>query len=306
MAENINPATLKPIPQQFEAAADRNILTYADYYKRLRLIALNMFEWSDLPESMNAHFLEYCLYWYGRAAFVNDPNLGFINTNCTPSETLNIYHEPIKYHCYSIGYDRDFELSEMAFVRNNFECIPTDDTVRLFAARLYEAERTIEVNIRAQKTPVVVVCDQNNRLSMINVYKDYDGNVPVIYADKKLNLDGITSIRTEAPFVADKVQAYKQVVWSEALTFLGINNTPHEKKERLLTDEVNSNNQMIENCYEVMLSCRKEAAEKFNKLYGTNISVDLRIPIIKEVDENANTNTIDGDNSGGTDGKLSE
>lgn len=294
--ENINPVNLKPVPMQTDETAARNILTYYDYYKRLRLIALNMFEW-ELPETMNVHFLEYCLYWYGQAAFVNDKNLGFINTNCTPSETLNIYHEPIQYHCYSIGYDENFPLDSMAYVRNNFESIPTDETIRLFAARLYEAERTIEVNIRAQKTPVVVVCDQNNRLSMVNVYKDVDGNNPVIYADKKLNLDDITVFRTDAPFVADKVNAYKQVVWSEALTFLGINNTPHEKRERLVTDEVNSNNQMIENCAEVMLACRREAAEKFNKLYGTNISVKLRTPIISEKEGGEN----DGEeNPGGT------
>lgn len=295
--ENINPVNLKPVPMQTDETAARNILTYYDYYKRLRLIALNMFEWKNLPDSMNAHFLEYCLYWFGQAAFVNDKNLGFINTKCTPSDELNIYNEPISYHCYSVGYDENFPLSEIAYVRNNFESIPTDETIRLFAARLYEAERTIEVNIRAQKTPVVIVCDQNNRLSMVNVYKDLDGNNPVIYADKKLNLDDITAIRTDAPFVADKVNAYKQVVWSEALTFLGINNTPHEKRERLVTDEVNSNNQMIENCCEVMLSCRKQAAEKFNTLYGTKIDVKLRTPIVIEKEGGENDGT---ENPGGT------
>lgn len=295
--ENINPVNLKPVPMQTDETAARNILTYYDYYKRLRLIALNMFEWKNLPDSMNAHFLEYCLYWFGQAAFVNDKILGFINTKCTPSDKLNIYNEPIQYHCYSIGYNENFPLSEIAYVRNNFESIPTDETIRLFAARLYEAERTIEVNVRAQKTPVVIVCDQNNRLSMVNVYKDLDGNNPVIYADKKLNLDDITVLKTEAPFVADKVNSYKQVVWSEALTFLGINNTPHEKRERLVTDEVNSNNQMIENCSEIMLSCRKQAAEKFNTLYGTKIDVKLRTPIVIEKEGGENGRE---ENPGGT------
>lgn len=278
----INPATLKPIPQQTDVTAALNIATYYDYYKRLRQLALNMFKWINLPKTMNARFLEYCLYWYGHAALVNDSELGFINTNVTPSKTENIYHEAIEYNCYSLDYDKNFSLNEIAYVRNNFESIPTDETIRLFAHRLYEAERTIEINVRAQKTPCVVVCDDNNRLSMLNVYKDFDGNSPVIYADKKLNLDDITVLKTEAPFVADKVNAYKQVVWSEALTFLGINNTPHEKKERLVTDEVNSNNQMIENSAEIMLAWRKEAAEKFNELYGTSIDVELRTPIAKE------------------------
>ena len=273
----LNPITLEPVPTQFEEAAALNMAVFSDYYKRLRLLALSLFEWENLPESMNERFLEQCLYWYGKAAIVNDDNLGIINTKCTPSESLNIYGEATEYHCYSTGYDANFPLDDMVYVRNNLEALPTDATIQLFAQRLYEAERTIDVNIKAQKTPVIILCDEKQRLTMKNIYMKYDGNEPVIYGKKGLDIDDIKVLRTDAPFVADKLEEYKRNVWSEALSFLGINNVMTEKKERLVTGEVDANNQMIDLSAQTMLLTRELAAEKFNRLWpGRNISVRQR------------------------------
>lgn len=273
----LNPITLEPVPTQFEEAAALNMAVFSDYYKRLRLLALSLFEWENLPESMNERFLEQCLYWYGKAAIVSDENLGIINTKCTPSESLNIYGEATEYHCYSTGYDANFPLDDMVYVRNNLEALPTDATIQLFAQRLYEAERTIDVNIKAQKTPVIILCDEKQRLTMKNIYMKYDGNEPIIYGKKGLDIDDIKVLRTDAPFVADKLEEYKRNVWSEALSFLGINNVMTEKKERLLTGEVDANNQMIDLSAQTMLLTRELAAEKFNRLWpGRNISIRQR------------------------------
>lgn len=293
----LNPITLEPVPTQFEEAAALNMAVFADYYKRLRLLALSLFEWENLPESMNERFLEQCLYWYGKAAIVNDDNLGIINTKCTPSESLNIYGEATEYHCYSTGYDADFPLDDMVYVRNNLEALPTDATIQLFAQRLYEAERTIDVNIKAQKTPVIILCDEKQRLTMKNIYMKYDGNEPVIYGKKGLDIDDIKVLRTDAPFVADKLEEYKRNVWSEALSFLGINNVMTEKKERLLTGEVDANNQMIDLSAQTMLLTRELAAEKFNRLWpGRDISVRQRSyqEIIKRLGGGENGNLYNG------------
>lgn len=293
----LNPITLEPVPTQFEEAAALNMAVFSDYYKRLRLLALSLFEWENLPESMNERFLEQCLYWYGKAAIVNDENLGIINTKCTPSESLNIYGEATEYHCYSTGYDANFPLDDMVYVRNNLEALPTDATIQLFAQRLYEAERTIYVNIKAQKTPVIILCDEKQRLTMKNIYMKYDGNEPVIYGKKGLDIDDIKVLRTDAPFVADKLEEYKRNVWSEALSFLGINNVMTEKKERLVTGEVDANNQMIDLSAQTMLLTRELAAEKFNRLWpGRNISVRQRSyqEIIKRLGGGDNGNLYNG------------
>lgn len=292
----LNPITLEPIPSQFDDTALLNEAVYGDYYKRLRLLALSIFEWENLPDSMSARFLESCLYWYGKAAIVNDDTLGIINLKCTPSEALNIYGDAIEYHCYSTGYDNTFALDDMVYVRNNLEAVPTDITIQLFAQRLYEAERTIEVNVKAQKTPVIILCDEKQRLTMKNVYQKFDGNEPVIFGKKGLDLDDIKVLRTDAPFVADKLEEYKRNVWSEALSFLGINNIMTEKKERLVTGEVDANNELIDLSAQTMLLTRQLACEQYNKLWGGNISVRQRSyqEIIKRLGGGDNGNLHDG------------
>ena len=163
----------------------------------------------------------------------------------------------------------------------------------LFAYRLYEAERTCDVNIKAMKTPVMIKVDENQRVMMENLYSQYDGNKPFIFGDKNQLENGLLqAIKTEAPFVADKIMDYKKEIWNEALCFLGINNLSVEKKERLVTSEVSTNNEVINLNLQSFLIPRKEACRQFNELFGLTgtdkeISVRLRSDlknIIKQED----------------------
>jgi hypothetical protein len=253
-----------------------NWLTAQDYYERLKLIALSLFEWEGLPESCNPRFLELTLYTFGRALFINDPELGYLNMRCTPSGTLNNYDEAISYTAYSTVYNKEFTRDECVLIRNNYLERPTDNSVVLFTARLTEAERTIDVNIKAQKTPVLIRTDEKDRLTVENLYKKYEGNEPFILGAKSLNPEGIKVLKTDAPFVADKVQDYKHQIWNEALTFFGLNNANTDKRERLNADEVNANNEVISVNAESMLLTRLEACEQINKKYGLKVSVKMR------------------------------
>ena len=261
---------------QFDEAASLNNITYLDYYKRLRLLAISMFKWENLPDSMNERFLERTLYTFGLACFIYDDTLGYLNLKCLPSSSLNVYEEATQYTAWSINYNKVFDRDDIILVRNNYDEIPTDTTIQLFARRLAEAERTIDVNIKAQKTPVFIRCTDKERLTMKNLYMQYDGNQPFIFGSKDIDVNAIEVLKTDAPFVADKIMDYKKNLWSEAMSFLGINNVADEKNERLITDEVNANNQMIQVSAQTMLLTRKEACAAFNKKFGFDIDVHLR------------------------------
>lgn len=282
--DDLTPKTLT----QFGETAFKNDAVFLDYYKRLRLLAMTVFEWENLPETMNARYLEKMLYFKGLCCFCYDDNLGWLSLPCNPCSDLNIYDDSIKYNVYSNNYNKEYDLKDIVLIRNNYERIPTDFTIRLFSERLYEAERAIEVNVKAQKTPILIRCDEKQRLTLKNVYMKYDGNEPVIFGDKNLDISNVEVLKTDADFVAKELEEYKNTVWSEALTFLGINSTPFEKKERLVVDEVNSNNQMISASANVMLASRKQACKEFNKLTGLNINVKIR-----EYNENYNTDDLD-------------
>ena len=288
----------KPNNREFIDTAWVNDATYWDYLERLKKVAMSMFEWVNLPESMNARYIEKSLYYHGSAALLYDETLGYINTNCASSGQVNIYGLPTALNCYSFGYQETRTLytglvydeyanpinkndKECIMVMNNWERTPTCSTLELFALRLYEAERTCDVNIKAQKTPVTILCDENQRLTMKNLYLQYDGNEPFIFGDKNNLEDGkIKALRTDAPFIADKLMEYKKQIWNEALEFLGVNTLTTEKKERLITDEASSNNELINLNLQSYLAPRQEACRQFNEkfgLTGTDKEISVRV-----------------------------
>lgn len=270
-----------------------NNATYVDYLNRFKKIALSIFEWVNLPPSMNSRWIERSLYYNGKCALFKDKNYGFINTNCSSAGYINIYGLPSELECYSFEYQQRRRLytgltneenqtdTDAVLVLNDWEGTPTCGTMDLFAYRLYEAQRTCDTNIIAQKTPVMVIVDEKQRLMMENLYNQYNGNQPFIFGDKsQLSEEMLRTIDTKAPYIADKVTDYKKEIWNEALTFLGINNLMIEKKQRMITDEASSNNELINLNLMSFLAPRQEACRKFNELYGltgTDKEISVRV-----------------------------
>ena len=308
---------------KFSDSAVVNDATYLDYLERFKKVALSIFEWVNLPKSMNARWLERCLFYKGMAALLYDEKYGFINTNCSSGGYVNLYGLPTKLNCYSFDFqsqrnlytgfnelDSEEEIenkrsNECIVVMNNWECVPTFSTMELFAYRLYEAQRTCDVNIKAQKTPILLLVDEKQRLMMENMYNQYDGNQPFMFGDNsQLSTDIMKSINTGAPFIADKVTEYKKEIWNEALQFLGINTLSIEKKERLITDEASSNNELINLNLQSFLAPRQEAAKKFNELFGLTgtdkeISVRVRSDLFNVIKtELSSVKDFDTDNDG--------
>lgn len=279
---------------EFIDSAVLNDSIFMHYEEMFREIVLSMFEWVNLPKSMDSRWLEKCLYYNGMAGLHKDEKMGLINTNVASSGKLNIYGLPTELNCFSFEYqkiknlytgltgmndkDKDLQkLNDVVLVLNNWEKIPTAGQMALFCLKLYECDSTALTNIKAQKTPVLILAPEEKRLTMENLYSQYNGNRPFIFGnDETLDGTSIQSIRTEAPFVADKIQDYKKEILNDALTFLGINNIMVEKKERLTDDEANSNNEFINLNLQSRLAPRQEACKQFNELYGTNIEVRVR------------------------------
>ena len=277
-----------PLDNNFEEAAIMNTVTYNDYLERMKKIALSMFEWVNLPDTMNSRYLEMCLFYYGQAALLYDEDYGFINTQAVDSGYINIYGLPTLINCFSYSYNQKRNLyvpgdpeneeknKECILVMNTYERIPTCSTIQLFATRLANAQRSADVNIAAQRTPVLILTDKNQELSLRNAYAQYEENKPVIFGDKNLlSTDVIKALKTDAPFVAKDIMEYKIQIWNEFLTFLGISNLD-EKRERLVTSEIDSNNELVNLNLESYLAPRKQACKEFNAKYGLNIDVKVR------------------------------
>ena len=285
---------------EFKDALELNNATYMDYLNRFKRIALSMFEWVNLPKSMDARYLELCLFYNGQAALLKDSKYGFINTKAAANGYVNIYGLPTKVNCFSFSYqsvrtlytgldptltDKQFEYqknNECILVMNNEDRLPTAGSLELFAWRLYNADRTCDVNIQAQKTPVMIVMDEKQRLTMTQLYNQYNGNMPFIFGDKNLLTDGnkIESLTTQAPYIVDKISEYKKEIWNEALTYLGVQNISRDKKERLTESESNENNELVNLNLQSMLIPRIRACKQFNEkfgLTGTDKEISVRV-----------------------------
>lgn len=276
-------------------SAELNNKTYIDYYNRLMEMALNVFEWKNLPDTIDERFLELALYEHGYCVYFNDEFIGDLALTCTIGGQLDVYRIPILRRAYAQnGYNKLLTSKDSVLIFNNYLHTPTSLTIELFARRLYEIERTIDVNVKAQKTPNLILSSEQQRLTMQNLYMQYDGNEPFIFGDKNMDFDGVKSLKTDAPFVADKLQILKHQIWNEALTFCGIENSNADKKERLVSDEVGSNYGNIEAQRNVMLNARRQAVKKINKMFGTNIEVGFRSNLLTMVNqENVSRETIE-------------
>lgn len=260
-----------------------NVATYQDYLDRMTKICLSMFEWENLPDSMDARYLERCLFFNGKAALLHDETFGFINTNAADNGYINIYGLPTKLNCYAAsnvfqsyrdkysGLIKDVDDVDKyaVLVMNNWNCVPTAFTIQLFAERLTQAQLVCDVNINAQKTPIILLGSEEQKLTLENMYSEYDGSKPIIYGDPDLiTNEAFKALKVDAPYVADKVTAYKKEIWNEFLSFIGVNTIDVEKKERLISGESNANNEFINLNLESYLEPRKKACDEFNKLFG--------------------------------------
>ena len=259
------------------AASDENEKTFNDYYLRLTELAINAYEWYNLPDSVDERYLEMTLYTQGCILFFKDPALGLTVAKTAYGGELDIYALPEHRQAYAVnGYNKAFNAKNSVLIFNNRLRIPSMRSIELYARRLADLQRSIDVNVRAQKTPLLIKCSDKNKLTLKNLYAQYNGNEPVIYATKDFDGDPITSIKTDAPYVADRLHLLKRQMWNEAITFIGIESANTEKAERLITDEVTSNLGTAEAQRYTKLNARRDAARKINKMFGTKLDVDFR------------------------------
>lgn len=271
----------------FEDSAMLNNRTYLQYIEHLTELSISMFDYENLPDSVDWRFLELTLFEKGQALWFKDEVMGNIVTMFASNGPFNIYRVPINRHAYAVnGYQNDLDENNSVIIYNNLIRTNSVLDVKMYARRLYNLDRAIDVNANAQKTPVLIVCDQEQRLTMMNLYKEFDGNAPVVFGDKALDLSALKVLRTDAPFVADKLFALKNQTWNEALTRLGISNVAFQKKERMVSDEVvRSQGGTVASRYS-RLEARRQAIEKINDMFNLDIEVNFREDFRQTDDEN--------------------
>lgn len=291
--------------RQFWESAIMNNSTFRQYYNRLVELSISMFEWKNLPDSVDPRFLELTLFTDGQAVFFEDEVMGYLALQNAMGGGFDVYRIPTNRRAYAVnGYQKQLDENDSVIIYNNYLHTNSMLDVQMFAKRLYNLDRAIDVNANAQKTPILLLCDDSERLTLENMYMQYDGNKPVIKGVKGLNPNAFTVLKTDAPYVADKLYQLKTQIWNEALTYLGISNINITKKERLISDEVTRNQGGTIASRYSRLQARREACKKINEMFGLDVWCDYREDF-QEIDND--NDTIVGDpNSDGEGGEVNE
>lgn len=259
-----------------------NDLTFKTHYDKNRLICINEHEWEGLPDGIEPRHIERLLFNPGFAVFFRDPQMSYMVLEGSADGRLNVYGDPLGYRVFGYNYQRHLLAEECVIIKNNLLSLPTEPFILHYVNKITEAERTMDVNIKACKTPVVFACDDKDVLTFKRIFQQVDGNVPAIFADRGLNLDSIQAFLTGVKFMGNELMDYKRAVESDLLTFIGQDNTPVDKKERLITDEAEANDQLIQSFADLQLVARQQACKEINEKFGLNITVRRRVQAVEK------------------------
>ena len=251
---------------------DRETVRLSKYYQ---MLALNRYKWENLPNGIESRYIEQMLYDNGECAMFDHPDLGLCVLRSSSRENLNIYGEPTKLSLTGFNEHRTVMMDECVRILNNDLGLPTHSDILYYARRMAEIDDIIMQNLRQQRVPYLFATNENNQYSIKSLYDRMYQGEPAIFIDGDMlkgEPENIMVLPTQAPYLVDQLQLQKQEMERELLTFLGINNTL-EKKERLLVDETNSNNQYIKMASDLGYKQRQLACEQINKMFGLNVTV---------------------------------
>lgn len=262
---------------EFWRSAFSKVTLYTMYYNRIVDLALSRFEYKNLPDTIDPRFVELALLGDGMAVYFNDEVIGNLCIRVMAQGPIGLYDNPVRRKAYaSNGYMKELSIDDSVMIYNNYTRTPSTAIIANYANRLAELDVTIGVNINAQKTPILVTANERERYSLLNLYMKYDGNQPVIFGTKAFDPDSFKVLKTDAPYVSDRLYQLKTDTWNEMLTWLGISNVSITKKERLITDEVNRSQGGTVASRLSPLESRRDAVEQINKMFNQKIEINLR------------------------------
>lgn len=264
-------------------------LNWACYYSRLKNLACTMFKWNNLPDSVDVRYLEDCLFRYGCAViFKNTANNKLMGLQAE-MEGVNFYENPVTIRPISpVQNFNKIDFDDCVLVRNTPDMFPTIMHTLKYTEELYDLDQTRDINIKAQKTPIIMLCnDISQKQSMQALYQKYNGNTPVIYALKDgFDLNDVTVLQTNAPFIAGQLQDIKNTIYNEYLSILGIGITEF-KRERSIVAESQQYQAQANALANIGLTERQHACDKINKIFADILDDEVSVELAAEV-------TIDG------------
>ena len=153
---------------------------------------------------------------------------------------------------------------------------PIKQLVKYYTDRIAQVEIIIANNLKLQNIPFVIGCNEEDKDSMEDIVERILNNELVVYSAVG-DINNLQTLATTAPYLIDKLKAYRVSLENELLTILGIDNSGVQaKKAQMLVDEVNANNDAINDFGNSIIDELKSWLERANKVLNRNISIEAK------------------------------
>lgn len=256
------------------------------YFYYLYNIAITRFKWINLPDEIDPVFLENMLFYYGKGAFFKDDiaNL-YAVMKVNESGEFDIYDHGEQRYAYAINYQIELTKDNSVLLYDSMCEYPSADILSMHAYSLAQMRISRDINIIANRTPVIVSSSTEQALTGRNIMKQIIDGIPFIHLKKGIyGNENLQALKTDAPVLFNDLNTAMRWEMSDALTYLGVDSFYSDKKERAVSGETSGNNGEVEMNRNSCLMRRKRSCEQINKLFGLNVDVEFRseIPIFTE------------------------
>lgn len=282
----------------------QNVNMYWRWRQDLRQLYSSVFRWNNMPKEIDMLVVERWLMDIGHVAFFKDTELDeYIILPFTYAGKLDVYGNPVDITAYgSNGYHRVLRRGEYVPIYDNLLKVTNARILETYATRMAEIDRVIDVNIAAQKTPVLIEGDSDTIDGVKTAYNQFNQNEPVIVSHKGALQSTLSVYKTDAPIVFPQLQVQKKDMLDEILAFVGILNVGRYKSQHMIRSEVLAINGLGFAERTVRNDPRDIAVNNINEMFGLNISVEyssdhgVDLMVEESIDEVAESESIGGEN----------
>lgn len=255
-------------------------MVYRFHIWKFMELACTRFKWTGLPDSIDKRFLELTLNLRGLSVFFNSKSYGYLALRASPVGVNNLLDQPTKFVAYG---SRGNQFATLSFkdcvpIWGSILRTPDYDIMNYYSSMIAEIMTSIKVSVINSRNPAILVGDENFRTSLENIYRQVEEGQPMIGVYEGLGeqlKDRVTALDMKIDAnIFDRLHILRNDMMHDCLTFMGIDNANEDKKERLVDNEVNSNNSQIEHYRQIALMPRLEATERINNMFGLNVGVE--------------------------------
>jgi len=277
------------------------------YMHKLTEMACNRFEWSGFPDQENPitpRYIELALVNRGLVIFFEEKEIygQYLTMRGAPSGEINLFDEPTSFHVQggsgTHALSKTLGIDECVPIWANYMRVPEFPHIQLWANKLAEIDRTIEISFKNARQTKLVGVPEDMRLSAENALKQMAEGIETVFGTPELSqiAKAIETIDLEShPSKIMNLLVSKGKVWNEIMTFMGISNSNEDKKERLVADEVHINNEQVDVVKKTLLRTREQACEQINKMYNLNVSVkfnESQMAMLQGADQGISANAV--------------